>query len=135
MAIGLELRFPKLLACSRIKSPETMVRGSRNEHQASGRDYRTAQILRAGVVYSFGFEFIYDSERHTPDDLAFIQINSNESPPGRLLTRPIVPIAEPGILLEPAPANVGYGRTCRLRIHLAHCAILVYVYVDRKSVV
>src|SRR6266850_5186371 len=72
MAVGLERCFPELLARLHIKCSEAAIGGPGNEHQTSGRDYRAAQVLCAGIVDSFGLEFVNYSERHAPDKLAFV---------------------------------------------------------------
>src|SRR5580700_3438011 len=85
MRSGLDLFRPDFLARLCIKRAEPTVVGRTDENQASRRCDGTPQIRPARVTFALG-QILTDAQRGLPCNLARVDVDRRQSPPGRLIT-------------------------------------------------
>src|SRR6266704_6170432 len=62
----------------------------RNKHEPACRRERASHVHCSRCLYALRFQFFNNTERHSPDVLACIDIESHHLPPRWLLARPVV---------------------------------------------
>src|SRR5260370_18515570 len=104
VSLGIQLRFPKQPASSRIEGAESLVDRAGDKYQSSSSRDRAALSERAGIMDAFGFQFVAGAERNAPCNIAGVGVDGHQFSPGPLLARQLrgrVPAAA----LKPAAAE------------------------------